>query len=544
MCIRDRPYPHSQEDPGDGAQHRSPGDRRHHHEQGRLPAARRFLGDGLAQSRTEGRQPGQGQSAGRADHADQGQFPAAAVEFEFVDAAVAVEEDAHGGEQRGLHARVREDVERRTARALGGHDGEPGQEQAGVRDGGEGQHPLEVALLPAHERADDGGERAEGEQHPVRVGRGDAAGAREDRPVDACRAVDAQFDHDAGQQHAHRGGGHRVGVREPEVEGDRGGLDEQAGQDEDEGGEDEEVGAVGGAAGGAVGQPGADLGEAEFAGPSVQQADAEQRRVAAEGVDDAEGEGALDGAFLLDAVAGEGVRDDAHQLEEDERVEEVAGEREAAHTRLEDQDEGGEGARLTVRRLVEVAPGVGEDGDDEQRGDGGQADAGPVADQDDADARAAVRVPAAQPCDGACARRVRGGAAQQDGEGEDGGGHGEDGARGLGGPARHPAACGHQEGGAEQRGGHDQREGGGGREGHGGGGDERAGRGHPRSSESLSGLTVPCRLPTWTTRASSSAVTVAPTTTSVRVRAWTTGSTTGRVPGRRSEKTGAVPPSR
>ncbi|GAA3076978.1 hypothetical protein GCM10020000_73150 [Streptomyces olivoverticillatus] len=149
-------------------------------------------------------------------------------------------------------------------------------------------------------------------------------------------------------------------VRQPEVEGDGRGLDQQPGEDQHERGEDQ------GVPPGCRVQLPSGLRHAEFAGARVQQADAQQRGVAAEGVDEAEVQCALYGPGLLDPVAGEGVADDAHQLEEHEGVEEVAGEREAAHARLEQQDERGVGAGVAVRRFVEVVPGVDEYGQDEQ----------------------------------------------------------------------------------------------------------------------------------------------------------------------------------
>ena len=136
-------------------------------------------------------------------------------------------------------------------------------------------------------------------------------------------------------------------------------------------------------------------------GARVQQADAQQRGVGAERVDDAEVQGALDGAGLLDAVAGQRVGDDAHQLEEDERVEQVAGQHEAAHARLEQQHQRGKRAGVAHRRFVEVPPGVARRRPrPAARSSGGHAESDAVADQHDADARAVVRAPAAQPCDG------------------------------------------------------------------------------------------------------------------------------------------------
>ncbi len=154
------------------------------------------------------------------------------------------------------------------------------------------------------------------------------------------------------------------------------------------------------ASGGAAGvECGADVAHGEFAGAGVEQGDAHEHGVGAEGVDDAEGEAALDGFGGLDAVAGEGVGDDAHEFEEDEGVEEVAGEDEAAHAGLEEEDEGGEGARVFAGWFVEVAPGVDEDGEDEEGDQGRRAEGEVVGVEDDADAVSVVRGPAAEPFD-------------------------------------------------------------------------------------------------------------------------------------------------
>ncbi len=227
-----------------------------------------------------------------------------------------------------------------------------------------------MPLVPAHHRAGHRRRRAQHRQDPLRVGGGQAAGAGEDGVVDAPDAEDAQLDHDAGQQHAHRGGGDRVCVRQPELEGHRRRLDQQPGQDEDEPGQHQRVGRPVGV------ERVADACQGEFAGTGVEQGDAHQQRVGAQRVDRGEGERALHGPGLLDAVSGQGVGDDAHQLEPDEGVEQVAGDREAAHARLEDQHERREGPGVAVRRLVEGAPGVGEGGEGEHADERGHAEAG------------------------------------------------------------------------------------------------------------------------------------------------------------------------
>jgi hypothetical protein len=106
----------------------------------------------------------------------------------------------------------------------------------------------------------------------------------------------------------------------------------------------------------------ADLRHVQRTGAGVQQCDGDEHRVAAEAVRDREVDRALDRRALLDPVGGERVRDGAHQLEEHDQVEQVAGRAEADHPGHEQQhqpvEEAGDG--------VEVAQRVDQRGEHEQ----------------------------------------------------------------------------------------------------------------------------------------------------------------------------------
>lgn len=97
-----------------------------------------------------------------------------------------------------------------------------------------------------------------------------------------------------------------------------------------------------------------DLGEVERAGARVEQADSEQDQVGAEGVGDREVERLLQRLELLDIEARERVGGDAHQLEPDEHVEEVAGECKASHGAAEHEHQDVEESR----RIAHVGPRV------------------------------------------------------------------------------------------------------------------------------------------------------------------------------------------
>jgi hypothetical protein len=150
--------------------------------------------------------------------------------------------------------------------------------------------------------------------HPLRVW---PERAGEDGEVHARKAVDAELAHRPGEQQTGGRQGHRVGVGEPEVERNDRRLDEEAGGDQRERDDHQAVGRR-------PRQRLACLSQVERPGAPVEQRDPGQKQERPDDVGDREVERSLDRLGLVDLVAGERERGDAHQLEKDEHVEEVA----------------------------------------------------------------------------------------------------------------------------------------------------------------------------------------------------------------------------
>ena len=129
-------------------------------------------------------------------------------------------------EQRALQEGVTEHEQRCPGEPSGVEHGEPEQEQPGVGDRRERQQSLEVVLEECHHGTDEGSHDADHDEQRPHVGHVQIEGGREDGPVRTRRGEEAELDHHAGEQHAHRRRRDGVGVGEPEVERDDGALDE------------------------------------------------------------------------------------------------------------------------------------------------------------------------------------------------------------------------------------------------------------------------------------------------------------------------------
>jgi hypothetical protein len=272
-----------------------------------------------------------------------------------------VQHDPDAQEQGRLQQGVAGHVHGRSGQPERGEQRDAGQEHSRVADRGEGQQPLDVTLAETEQRAHDGGEQPEGQERggddgpvPERLA--------EHRPVHPRDAVEPEFHHDAGEQHADRGRGHRVGVGEPEVERHDRALDQQAGDDQHERHHHEAVRPV-------PRDVLADLGHVQRAGAAVDQRDTGQRQVGAHAVGDREVQCALERTAFLRPVGGQCVGRDAHQLKPHEQVEDVPGEAEPGHAGQKRQHQ-----RVVIRpHLVEVPPGEEHGGGDQQPGQGGQS---------------------------------------------------------------------------------------------------------------------------------------------------------------------------
>jgi hypothetical protein len=139
----------------------------------------------------------------------------------------------------------------------------------------------------------------------------------------------------------------------------------------------------------------AQLGEVEGSCLAVDESSSEQDHVRADRVRDREVERSLQRSELFRLIAGERVGGNAHDLEEDEHVEEVAAERESGHSAEEHEHEDA----VQARRIFEVMPREQQARDDQDRHEECKPGAEGLRDERDADHNAVLRFPAAEPVD-------------------------------------------------------------------------------------------------------------------------------------------------
>ena len=137
-----------------------------------------------------------------------------------------------------------------------------------------------------------------------------------------------------------------------------------------------------------------DLSEVEGTGSPVEQRDSRQQHECSDRVHDREVDGTLQRRWLLDPVRRQGKRGDAHQLEEDEHVEEIARERKPNHRALEREDQRAEVLRHTA---VEVVPGHDQGGGRKHGDEGRHGRRKRIDAERDPDGDAVARFPAAEP---------------------------------------------------------------------------------------------------------------------------------------------------
>ena len=82
----------------------------------------------------------------------------------LVDRAEAVQDDADAQEKRRLHQAVTGDIDGRAGQPERGEQGDAGQEQAGMADGGESEQALEMPFPEAEQGADHRGQQPEGQE--------------------------------------------------------------------------------------------------------------------------------------------------------------------------------------------------------------------------------------------------------------------------------------------------------------------------------------------------------------------------------------------
>jgi hypothetical protein len=419
--------------------------------------------------------------------------------------------DPDAGEQRRLRAAVGDHVHGDRADTGARQQAGTRQKQPDMADRYERQHALQVVLGVRHHRAEHRSRQARHDQHDphrVRVRRDRAA---EDPEHDPHDPEHAELAHRARQHDADRRRRDGVGVGEPEVERHDRRLHQEAAREERQRHHHEAVDV-------AVVEHVPGLRDVQRTRARVDQRDPDHRQERPDRVRHREVQRALQRRALVDVDPGERERRDAHQLEEDEQVEQVARETEADHAGEEDERQHVHVRGFGIHRSVAVE----EHERHQQRDEQPQSDTQRIQRERHADRHAVARVPAAQPdrLDAAVQaqqhRQQQAGARERRGEREHVGKP----------PADEPADGGDQRGGQH-------------RHGHG----ERSEHRHPCISAIASGSRLPKRLCACTANASNTAVTVASTTTSVSVSAWTTGSTTG-VPPLRSARIGAFAPER
>ena len=304
---------------------------------------RRVLQQALARERAEERRRRDAQRADQKDRPDRPRHGLAeTLELELVDAPAAVDHRADAHEQAGAQQPVGQHQQRGRGDALGRQQSHADEREADLAHRREREQPLEVVLGQAHHRAPQGRDAAEHEEddrHPLRV-RPQRPG--EHRPIDAGDRVDAEIAHHAREDQADRGRGDGVGVGEPEVERHHRRLDHEPDRQARERAHNQAVR-------GPAREHLADLGEVQRARARVEQRDPEEDEHRPDRVGHGEHQRPLERSGGLHPVGGQRVRGDAHQLEEDEEVEEVARQQEARHRatehehhRVEDRPDGGE----------------------------------------------------------------------------------------------------------------------------------------------------------------------------------------------------------
>ena len=512
VILRSQPEEHPPRRAQQPASDQRRGDDHHHGEPTEPELVGRALDHRGARKAGERRQAREDERAQRERDAHERQRSALAAQLQLVTRAEPVHEHADAEKERSLDEPVADDRHGRAAKPARSEQGDAREEETAAADRREREQPLQMPLHERHQATHQHCQARDPEQHAP-DGRGARPErAREHRPVHAGERIQAEVAHDGREDRADRCRRDRVRIREPEVKRHRRRFHEESRGEKGEREHQQPVRRL-------RGEGTAHLCEVERAGPAVEQSDPDQDEEAGDAVRDREDQTALQWSELGVSVGGERVRDDAHQLEEDEEVEEVAGQAEPDHRAEEDEHE-----RVIERGdLVEVVPREDEHAGHDDGGEAREPRADGIDNECDTHGHAAARMPAPEPVDHASAPGMDDERSRQDRRGR-----GDCGRAGVERPRRQEPPDRRDRRRGEQRHGDRQR-------------NER--RHQPRIAASASGSSSPLRLKTSIASASRSAETVTLTTTSVRTSACTTGSTAG-LPTGTSLKTGAVAPLR
>ena len=222
------------------------------------------------------------------------------------------------------------------------------------------------------------------EQQLLRTGMG-CKRIGEQHNAETCDGIDAELDHDAGKEHAHRCGRYGVRIRQPHVKRHDRRFGEEA-TGEQRVGKDHH-----GIVPRSQGQP--DLRHIQCTRNGVEQGDAGQHQECCDGVCHGKVERSLQGCGLGRFEAAQRKGSGAHQFEKNEQVEQVSGEREAAHGSKKDEQQ-----RLhVVRAGIDAPPGKDECQQCKKGGKRGKPNADGLGDQSDAKRHGTARIPVTQP---------------------------------------------------------------------------------------------------------------------------------------------------
>jgi hypothetical protein len=272
-----------------------------HHQRGNETVAgleRSVLDHRLAEKGAERGQRCDEQGARAEQRTCRGQVACLSVQAALPDLPDPHLDDAHAREQQRLAETVSEHVYRRSGDPVLGEQAEARQEDPDEGDRDEREHALQVILVQRHHGAPQRGEDAEADENPADHGDLPVERRLEGAEPDPPEAVEADLAHRAGQHDADGRERHGVGVIEPEVERDDGGLHEQCAGEQHEGDDHHAVVAR-------VRERPADLGQVERAGLRVDEADSQQEQERPDHVDHGEVQRSLERGLLPDLVADE-----------------------------------------------------------------------------------------------------------------------------------------------------------------------------------------------------------------------------------------------
>ena len=222
---------------------------------------------------------------------------------------------ARAQEQQRLEQRVVDEMVDRAADSGRGAGRQADGEDPHLRDGVVGQQPFQVILGERHHRAEQRGDQPDGEQQPEHR-RAARAVDEEHHPHDRH---DAEVDHQAGEERGDRPGRRGVRVREPAVERHQAGL---GGEAADEQAERDQVRRRDMAA-----QRILQLRVVQRPVPGVQQPGAEEDAETRQGSEHKDFERGLQRDRPFQEEPGQSVAGQSRDLEPDEKVEQVRGQR-------------------------------------------------------------------------------------------------------------------------------------------------------------------------------------------------------------------------